>query len=259
MRVRCIISKIANSAYNLKIRNTGWVQAGHHLTIGKEYEVYAFYNSYFGNGIDAYLICDDNFDGREYYWPIYIPTIFFEIIDSSKPDFWIDIGNNSEYTGPVELTMENYEALLDGDSAAVAGFKWTRCFISATELMRIRRLKTEDVIIYIDESINGTKNLIDHIRHSLNSPYILSQGSTWNSMEDELMDLSWISNKYVKIIHYNLPSLAIPDMKNYLRVLKRVTGCWEKFGICDTMKGVCLGLQILFRDTLKKKVDFLLN
>ena len=119
MRVKCISTVIKNPSHSLL--ESGWWHAEEYLTIGKEYDVYAVYKSYYYD-IDAYLLCDDLYNGINYYWPLYIPTCFFVITDEKKPSFWKNFLDNPNYEGPDELIPEKYEALVNGDLEALASF-----------------------------------------------------------------------------------------------------------------------------------------
>ena len=124
MRIKCITTLINNpDEYLLK---SGWWHAEKYLTIGKEYEVYAVYSSYYSPGCDAYLICDDNYNDMNYYWPLYIPACFFEIIDEVKPSFWIISPDNPNYFGPAEIGPKYLEKLVDGDVTVLAAFRRIR-------------------------------------------------------------------------------------------------------------------------------------
>ena len=121
MRVRCITTIIENP--NVDLYKSGWWHAENYLTVGKEYEVYAVYKSYYFPEKDAFLICDDNYNGNSYYWPLYIPACFFETIDNTKPSFWNISPDNPNYYGPPELSPQNYENLVEGDVEALAAFR----------------------------------------------------------------------------------------------------------------------------------------
>lgn len=121
MKVRCVKTEINNPSPELE--SSGWSDAEGYLTLGKEYEVFAFFRSYHGKDIDAYLICDDFYNDMDYNYPLYIPAMFFIITDDSKPSFWITPPDNPRYEGPPELVQEKYEAILDGDPVLIAAFR----------------------------------------------------------------------------------------------------------------------------------------
>lgn len=123
MRVRCITTTINNPSEELL--KSGWWHADGYLTVGKEYEVYAILSSFL-NGVDAYLVCDDYYNDRNYYWPLYIPACYFEIIDESKPASWKRSLINPKYEGPSEIGIDKYEALIDGDEEILSSFRQIR-------------------------------------------------------------------------------------------------------------------------------------
>lgn len=124
MRVKCITTLIDKPSVSLK--KSGWWRAENYLTVGKEYEVYAMYSSYYFPGCDAFLVCDDNYNDHDYYWPLYIPACFFEIVDNAKPSSWVMSPDNPRYYGPKEIGPDYYEGLVDGDASLLASFRRIR-------------------------------------------------------------------------------------------------------------------------------------
>ena len=130
MRVRCLKTKINNPWPELL--ETGWWNADGYLTIGKEYDVFAIHSTWLRRNIGCYLICDDVYNDQDYYWPLYIPNFYFEVIDNTKPPFWAVSSKDPDYEGPPEIGPDKrgkysyYEAIVDGDPAAVATFRRIR-------------------------------------------------------------------------------------------------------------------------------------
>lgn len=120
MRVRCITTIISDPTSDLL--KTGWWHAENYLTVDKEYEVYAISKSYYGEE-DAFLICDDNYNGTDYYYPIFIPKCYFDIIDDTKPSFWSISPRFPNYEGPEEFGPGKYESLVDGDPDIILSFQ----------------------------------------------------------------------------------------------------------------------------------------
>ena len=81
---------------------------------------------YIPPGSDAYLVCDDNYDDKSYYWPLYIPACFFEIIDNTKPSNWRESPDFPNYCGPDEIGPAYYEKLVDGEATVLAAFRRIR-------------------------------------------------------------------------------------------------------------------------------------
>lgn len=124
MRVKCITTLINNPSVDLL--KSGWWHAENYLTVGKKYDVYAFFSSYYFPGGDAFLVCDDNYNDNDYYWPLYIPTCFFDVIDDYKPTIWKISPDNPRYCGPVEIGPNYYENLMDGDTVTLMAFRRIR-------------------------------------------------------------------------------------------------------------------------------------
>ena len=125
-------------------------------------------------------------------------------------------------------------------------------FLSQDELNQLCNKTPEDTFITIDNSIIGKKELISKISQGINSPYI---EDNWDGLEESLIDLSWVSNGIIKIIHRELPILTDLDMIVYVSVLKTVTSSWENID-----KSVYIqDLKVYFSDSLKLYVENLLN
>lgn len=132
MRVRCITTTIIYPDDSLK--KSGWWHAEKYLTIGKEYEVYAIHTSWL-NGIACYLVCDDNYNDMDYNYPIYIPTCYFEIVNNLKPSIWISPHNNPDYEGPIELSPEKYESIVDGNPNSIASFRRIKFLLEGKDIL----------------------------------------------------------------------------------------------------------------------------
>jgi len=52
-------------------------------------------------------------------------------------------------------------------------------------------------------------------------------GLNWNAFEDSLMDLQWLPELKVNIIHENLPNLDEGDLKVYLEILGSAVSKWN--------------------------------
>ena len=146
MKVRCLSTEITNP--DMPLSYSGWLHTEKYLTVGKIYEVYAIFKARNEQEVDKYLICPDIFDGTSYYWPTYIPTCYFEVIDNSKPSFWSISPKYPFFDGPLELNPEHYEDIVDGDYQAVGSFIRIRTLQNnKTNLMNLQQLKEQLGII----------------------------------------------------------------------------------------------------------------
>lgn len=142
MKVKCLKTEISNPDRSLLC--SGWWHAEKYLTIRKEYEVYAISKARNEKEFDAYLVCPDIFDDISYYWPTYIPTCYFEVIDDTKPSFWDISTKFPYYEGPLELNPEHYECIIDGDPEAVESFRRIRVLQNVRiSQMTFQQLKDE--------------------------------------------------------------------------------------------------------------------
>lgn len=64
------------------------------ITVGKKYVVYAVYTMKFNL---QYLICDDYYENKTRYWPMFRPAVFFKIIDSTISKYWVTREEIDEY------------------------------------------------------------------------------------------------------------------------------------------------------------------
>lgn len=83
------------------------------------------------------------------------------------------------------------------------------------------------MILLIDDTVCGKRNLIDYIEERLNSPY---SGDNWDGFRDALLDLSWLSDNSVEIRHDSLPLLNQRDLQIYLEILYETERSWKLDG-----------------------------
>ncbi len=53
-------------------------------------------------------------------------------------------------------------------------------------------------------------------------------GDNWDAFEDCLLDLSWLSNHIIHIVHTNVPALPESDVQTYLDILATSAEEWSK-------------------------------
>ena len=76
------------------------------------------------------------------------------------------------------------------------------------------------------KEINDQRRLFDAFGNGLLAPngYF---GLNWNAFEDSLMDLQWLSEFKVNIVHENLLDLDEGDLKVYLEILGSAVSKWN--------------------------------
>lgn len=98
------------------------------LTVGRPYVVYALTTSI--GGLWAYVASDHYADDSSYNYPVWHPLPLFEIVDGRLSPTWVagQRGDGDAYE--IVLSFPEwaanprfYEALVDGDEAAVATFR----------------------------------------------------------------------------------------------------------------------------------------
>lgn len=77
---------------------------------------------------------------------------------------------------------------------------------------------------YIDQ-VENEYDLFGKIAKALQFPD--SAGGGWNSIDDALRDLSWISEKEVVLIHQALPQLSSTAWQTYISIVSYAVDSWE--------------------------------
>lgn len=113
MLVVCVVEKLVNASRSIK--ESGWDSAEEYVSIGKEYPVYAIQKR---ENIDWYLVCDNLCLQGVYPYPLYVPSLYFKVLDSSVPASWI---HTHDGYGPDILVGEHsiYEDLTDCKPEAI--------------------------------------------------------------------------------------------------------------------------------------------
>lgn len=121
-------------------------------------------------------------------------------------------------------------------------------YLSESELFQLSCNSPKDIIITVDNSIIGKKELISKISHGINSPYL---EDNWDGLEEALSDLSWIFDGTIRIIHQDLPRLSDTDLIVYVSILESVVHSWD-----STNKNVYRqDLKVYFLDSLKQSIE----
>lgn len=85
--------------------------------------------------------------------------------------------------------------------------------------------KNKDGITFlIDPCISSKTQIMDYFASSLRMPEFF--GNNWDALLDMLRDLSWIDDKYITIIHTDIPKLEADNLKAYLHVLNDAVLSW---------------------------------
>ena len=97
-------------------------------------------------------------------------------------------------------------------------------FLSTSEIQFLQAKYPDDIFVIIDSRIKNKEDLISFYSISINSPY---SDDNWDGLEDALMELSWLQNSYVRIVHYELPILPKQELNTYLSILRNVDSIWS--------------------------------
>ncbi len=96
MKVKCVGNDKTYLTKEIIKEALGSYNRDESISIGKEYIVYAVYTM---KSNLWYLICDDYYDGENFYWPIFRPSAFFEIIDATPSIYWVSKEEIDDYDG----------------------------------------------------------------------------------------------------------------------------------------------------------------
>jgi RNAse (barnase) inhibitor barstar len=73
----------------------------------------------------------------------------------------------------------------------------------------------------------GKSHLLKTLSEELDFPDYF--GCNWDALWDCITDLEWISQKYIILVHNNLPSLSNHDLKIYLEILDKTVVYWNDY------------------------------
>lgn len=79
---------------------------------------------------------------------------------------------------------------------------------------------------FVGPGILGADKLLDEVAKSLNFPAYF--GENWNALFDCLKDFNWIKEKRICLIHKEIPSIEIEDLKIYLEILRDAADDWKE-------------------------------
>ncbi|MBT0813188.1 barstar family protein, partial [Litoribacter ruber] len=83
----------------------------------------------------------------------------------------------------------------------------------------------DSFLAVIDSQINSKEDLLIGIFHNLKLPDYF--GFNWDSLNDCLRDLHWISENVVVIVHKVIPHLKEEELMIYLTLLDEAIQDWE--------------------------------
>lgn len=107
---------------------------------------------------------------------------------------------------------------------------------------------SEVFVARVDPTIADTEELLRSLYYLLWFPGYF--GFNWNSLNDCLRDLGWISENKIMIVHESLPSIPDSDLCIYLEVLKD--------SVLDWGDGEGHQLEVVFHEKDKGKIEKLL-
>ena len=123
------------------------------------------------------------------------------------------------------------------------------CFTYFTNNLFLLKITSGEVFL-LPEKIQAKSQLLSCFSHALKFPYYF--GENLDALYDCLVDLSWIKEKKIYIIHYDIPlnTLEIEAVK-YIKLLSDVTIFWKN--------NAELELNILFPENCKNKIEQFLS
>lgn len=89
----------------------------------------------------------------------------------------------------------------------------------------MKNLQKSNSALYINISKVQTKEyLINYLAKSLHFPYF---GVNWDSLNDCLTDLTWLTEKDIILIHHSEIELPPEEVKIYFSILKKAIDNWS--------------------------------
>ena len=78
-------------------------------------------------------------------------------------------------------------------------------------------------VVLIDDSLQSEQDVIDRIEKALDAPY---DKDNWDGFRDAVLDLQWLKEFSVVLIHKELPHLTARDLHIYLDILDEASSLW---------------------------------
>lgn len=104
-------------------------------------------------------------------------------------------------------------------------------------------------VVLIDDSLQSERAVIDKIEKALDAPY---ERDNWDGFRDAILDLQWLKESKVVLIHKSLPRLTDLDLHVYLDILDEASSLWaDKDQWLDRHRG----LWCLIDEELAKPAD----
>jgi RNAse (barnase) inhibitor barstar len=105
-------------------------------------------------------------------------------------------------------------------------------------------------IAEVSGGIKTKENLLSEVSRRLRFPDYF--GSNWDALEECILDLSWISEKKIKIKHFDLPiSNDVENAKIYLSIMRSAVFSHYEFGKVE--------LIVYFPEVVRGRIDWLLR
>jgi RNAse (barnase) inhibitor barstar len=101
------------------------------------------------------------------------------------------------------------------------------------------------VFAMVDSSIVDKQELFSTLSKQLFFPKY--SGTNWDALYDLLSDFHWIKVERIYIIHLDLPSLSLKDLKSYVDVLYDAMNNWKE--------GEAHLLEIVFQEKDRNNVE----
>lgn len=108
-------------------------------------------------------------------------------------------------------------------------------------------LHDADLVVNIP-SVDGEQRLFAELKEKLSFPEYF--GGNWNALRDMMRDFEWLPNKRIVLIHDNIPSLSMEDLKIYLDILKEAIAAHLERGVQE--------LIVTFPEDSKERLSHLL-
>lgn len=85
----------------------------------------------------------------------------------------------------------------------------------------------KQLFVEVPTNIKDRQELFVLLYHRFDFPRYF--GFNWDALVDSLMDLEWIPEKNIVILHRDIPFTDENDRQTYLKLLEDVIGHWKQF------------------------------
>jgi len=101
--------------------------------------------------------------------------------------------------------------------------------MSEIEFIRdLNSLSPKQALVVHLANITSKDRLLEEIGLKLSFPNYY--GQNWDALEECLLDLVWLDEKEVLLVHDEIPGIQESELRTYLHILSEILRNWERSG-----------------------------